>query len=148
MVNAQHNLKKMFSQPVDRSWIRCSSAGSANNPTSQECVAQAPSAHYLPDVLKFMDIIKSDTVVYIMTECPTAIDRVTDMGVQSIKNIKIGCSCQWKLSGIGLSSNPKDDNPVLYVDSWTCECNSSQSQVSTDPAIEYWFPQAAPLDTS
>ncbi|KAN0078453.1 hypothetical protein V8E55_010510 [Tylopilus felleus] len=82
---------------------------------------------------------------------PTAINRVTDMGVQSSKNIKIGCSgggircrsclrssttllhqphssvrtnaifmspagkCQWKLSGIGLSSNPKDDNPVLYV---------------------------------
>ncbi|KAN0078434.1 hypothetical protein V8E55_010491 [Tylopilus felleus] len=147
------------------------SAPSANDPTSQECVAQAPSAHYLPDVLKFTDVVESDTAVYIMTERvrllltalqtwasnPSRTSKLVALGVAhqvSVRRrIKLLCAravflenvrsclrssttllhqphssvrtnaifmspagkCQWKLSGIGLSSNPKDDNPVLYV---------------------------------
>ncbi|KAG9310689.1 hypothetical protein JVU11DRAFT_9282 [Chiua virens] len=107
-----------------------------------------------PDVLKFMDVIESETAIFIMTECvqplsamlqawasksqqerhdwllgglhriSVALAFINDSAGSTHGSVRpdtifISPSGEWKLGGFEILSNPKDDNPVLYLnDGW------------------------------
>ncbi|KAG6898142.1 hypothetical protein C0992_004858 [Termitomyces sp. T32_za158] len=72
-----------------------------------------------PDVLKFMDAVETDAMIYIMTE-RVALTFVNDPcasthGKLCIDSIFISPSGEWKLGGFELLSNPKDEVSTLYT---------------------------------
>ncbi|KAG2132258.1 armadillo-type protein [Suillus cothurnatus] len=72
-----------------------------------------------PDVLRFIDVVESDSAICIMTE-RVALAFLNDSASSTHGNVRpnavfITPSGEWKLGGFEVLSNPKDDLSVIYT---------------------------------